>query len=423
MKTSDKRGREMKIKLFLILLLIALGTVLMADIPELRRIENVRSKEAMYNHEIIEEYDFDKSVKFVRLTKPELRDSGTLSIVSLPISPRGGLPNIRYSFDNNLNPTRVGNDSLSLYVSKYGEYFVQQEFGEKEHTCFIHKKNGELVYSFSKEYQKDYPSKYPFAFSIGKINDNGVLTYRISNQEFHVLHNDMTIKKIGPFYEEESLQFLRLGEYVLTTVLSLNGNIAIAATENRNIEPENYHSFPLGARVFFYDERSNFIKSYDIEGTEIPSPNVYSDSGRYFIMQCESYMYLFKDTELVLKEEVGGIGAVRFSEDESVALVGTGVGNLVIDLENIEIKHNLGGLPGVTKAIANIGHPIIATIISNRLYIVNYETEEVILSETVGPKLRGGSTSATHLEVSGDGKTISAFHRKWYRKYRIGGRK
>lgn len=414
----------MKTKLFLILLLIALGTVLMADIPELRTIENVHLQEAMYNHDIIEEYDFDKRAKFVRLTKPELRDSGTLSIVELPISPRGGYPSIRYSFDDNLNPTRVGNDSLGLYVSKYGKYFVQQEFGEKEHTCFIHKKNGELVHSFSKEYQKDYPSKYPFAFSIGKINDNGVLDYKVSIQEIHVLNSsDMTIKKIGPFYEEESLKFLRPGEYAIIPSLSLNGDFAILATENRYTEPENYHSFPLCARVFFYDDQANFIKTYDIEGAEVYSPAVYSDSGRYYIMQSKPYMYLFKDTELVLKEEVGGLGAVRFSEDESVALVGTGVGNLVIDLGNIEIKHNLGGLPGVTKDIANIGHPIIATITSNELYIVNYETDEVILSETVGPELRGSSSSATHLQVSGDGKTISAFHRKWYRKYRIGGRK
>jgi hypothetical protein len=412
----------MKIKLFLILLLIALGTVLMADIPEAKNMVNVHLKEAMYNHEIIEEYDFDKSVKFVRLTKPELRDSGTLSIVSLPISPRGGLPNIRYSFDDNLNPTRVGNDSLSLYVSKYGEYFFQQEFGEKEQTCYIYKKNGKLVYSFSKEYDKPKTFRTPAPINFFRINDNGEIIYSESINDFFLLDRNMKSHKVGPFYNEESFQFLILGEYGKRAILSLNGNFAVLATENRYTEPENYHSFPLGARVFFYDEQANFIKYYDIEGTNTPSPTVYSDSGRYFIMQCESYMYLFKDTELVLKEEVGGIGAVRFSEDESVALVGTGVGNLVIDLEHVEIINNVV-LPGVTKAIANIGHPIIATMTNNELYVVNYETEEVILSETVGPKLLGGSTSATHLEVSGDGKTISAFHRKWYRKYRIGGRK
>ena len=138
-------------------------------------------------------------------------------------------------------------------------------------------------------------------------------------------------------------------------------------------------------------------------------------------MQSEPYMYLFKDSELTLKKNVKGLGNIRFSEDESVVLVGTGIGNLIIDLETCEIIKNIGSL-GSFRAIANKEFPIITCATDNEVYVVNYETEEVMLVEINGPKYPR-HYRINNLQISGDGKMITAFHYKWYHKYKIGCRK
>ena len=411
----------MKKFLFIMLLLIIAKVTLLSEEKEFTSFHNIHLREVMYNYELIEEYEFDEPLGQVYFTKPKLNDSGTLSLTVTP----GAYPRTRLAFDENLNYVRVGKDSLGAFISPHGEYFVQTKTDSLRMNCRIFNKSGKLVGSFAKDNPPDFrlgDARSQHTLNLTNINDNGIILYSESVNDKTILYKDMSSKKVGPFYNDKSLQNLtQIDEYARMSALSLNGNFAVLATENQFSEPNKYFTFPLGSRVFLYDENANFIKSYDIEGVQMYWPAMFSESGKYFIMSAEPYMYLFKDSELVLKKNVKGIGNIRFSEDESVVLVGTGIGNLIIDLKTCEIIKNIS-LYGDFKSIANIEYPIIACIGMNEVYVVNYETEEVMLAEIIGPKF------PTHyrinrLQISGDGKTITLFHYKWYRKYKIGGRK
>lgn len=411
----------MKKLLLIMFLLIVSALLLFGEDPPLINFDNIHLREAVYNYELIQEYEFDEPLGQVYFTKPKLNDSGTLSLTVT----QGGLPRTRLAFDENLNFNRVGKDNWSALISPHGEYFVQTKNDSLRQNCLLFHKSDKLVGSFAKENPPDYmfgDVRSPIPINLTNINDNGIILYSESVNDKYKLFKDMTTKKVGPFYNDKSLKHLYGTNFARMSALSLNGNFAVLATENHYLGPEKYFTFPLGSRVFFYDENANLLKYYDIEGTrEMSWPFKFSESGKYFIMQSEPYMYLFKDNELILQKNVKGIGNIRFSEDESVVLVGTGIGSLIIDLDTCEIIKNIilyGGL----KSIANIDNPIVACMGTNEVYVVNYETEEVILAEIIGPKYPR-HTGFNNLQISGDGKMITAFHHKWYRKYKIGGRK
>jgi len=410
----------MKKILLIILLLIASVLVLSGEEGNITFFHDIHLKEVMYNYELIQEYVFDKPLGQVYFTKPTLNDSGNLSLSVT----QGAFPRTRLSFDENLNFKRVGIDSLSALISQHGEYFVQFKTDSLRMTCRIFNKSGELVGSFAKDNPPDFrlgDTRSQHTLNLTNINDNGIILYSESVNDKTILYKDMTSKKVGPFYNDESLKHLIHGEYSRMSALSKNVNFAVLASENHYLGPEKYFTFPLGSRVFFYDEKANFLKSYDIEGVDLFWPAIFSESGKYFIMCAKPYMYLFKDTELVLKKNVKGLGSIRFSEDESVVLVGTGIGNLIIDLKTCKTIKNIESL-GSFRAIANKEFPIITCATDNEVYVVNYETEEVMLAEIIGPKYPT-HYRINNLQISGDGKTITLFHHKWYRKYKIGGRK
>lgn len=421
-KTKINLNLPRKKILLVLFMLIVSSVALLGEVPPLTPIDNIHLREAVYDYELIQEYEFDEPLKQVYFTKPKLNDSGTLSLIAFSRGRLGGLPITRLVFDENLNYEKIGDDSLGALISPHGEYIMQTKYGSTRMDCKILNKSGREVGTFGKDYPPDFGSKSLDPLNVTNINDNGIILYSESTNDKYKLFKDMTVKKVGHFYNEESLKHLIPGEYARMSALSLNGNFAILASENHYLGLDKYFTFPLGSRVFFYDENANFIKSHDIEGTkEMCWPFKFSDSGKYFIMQSEPYMYLFKDGELVMKEDVVGIGNIRFSEDESVLLVGTGVGSLIIDLNTCKIIKNLR-LYGGLKEIANIDYPIIACMGVNEVYVVNYETEEVMLTEIIGPKYPT-HYRVNNLQISGDGETVTLFHYKWFRKYRLGGKK
>lgn len=411
----------MKKIILIMLLLITSVLTLSGEEEKITSFYNIHLKEVMYNYELIKEHEFEKPLGQIYFTRPELHDSG---ILSLTVS-QGAFPRTRLSFDENLIFKRVGIDSLSALISQHGEYFVQFKTDSLRMNCRIFNKSGELVGSFTKDNPSDFrlgDARSQHTLNLTNINDNGIILYSESVNDKTILYKDMSSKKVGPFYNDKSLKHLIPAEFARMSALSKSSNFAVLASENHYLGPEKYFTFPLGSRVFFYDEKANFLKSYDIEGTrEMSWPFKFSESGKYFIMQSEPYMYLFKDTDLVLKKNVKGLGTIRFSEDESVVLVGTGIGNLIIDLKTCKIIKNIS-LYGGLKSIANISHPIIACMGMNEVYVVNYETEEVMLAEIIGPKYPT-HYRINNLQISGDGKMVTLFHYKWYRKYKIGGRK
>lgn len=405
MINPDLSGKKI---LLIMLLLIALAVTLLSEEEIVTSFYNIHLKKVMYNWELIENYDFGERFGSVYLTEPNLHDSGTLSLVRPNSDPKTLI-----SFDTDLSPTKLGNDFNHLSISKHGKYFITLEGVEEINDSKLY------IYSlFDKMGNKIWNKKVPKGVGFGETNESGVC---LSGDEYDWISIVPKIGDqitVGPFYNEKSKPFLSLGDYGCRGLLSNSGELVVLATENRDIPSENYYSFPTGSRILFYSENGELLKTYNLEGTEIWWPYKFSKSGKYFIMRNDPYMYLFKDTELLLKKDVRELLIIEFSEDESVVFIGTGKGSFIMGPETGDIIKNTT-FGGSEISIANRDCPIVSCIMENEVYVANYETGEVMLSDVIQP--RGGNRPK--IQISGDGKTISVAYNRFFRKYRIGGRK
>ena len=398
----------MKKILLIMFLLITLAVALLSDEVEITSFYNIHLKEVMYNWELIENYDFGERFGSVYLTEPNFHDSGTLSL-AIPYSD----PKTLISFDTDLSPTKLGNDFNHLSISKHGKYFIALEGFEKINDSKIY------IYSlFDKMGNKIWNKKVPEGVGFGEINESGVCLSGDHYDWISIVPPSENHITVGPFYDEKSKPFLNLGDYLCSGLLSNNGKLIVIATENRDILSEKYYSFPTGSRIFFYSENGELLKTYNLESTEIWWPYKFSKSGKYFIIRNDPYMYLFKDTELVLKKNIERLINIIFSEDESVVFIGTKKGSFIMDPETGNIIKNTT-FGGSEISIANRDCPIVTCIMENEVYVANYETGEVMLADVIQPR----GDNRPKIQISGDGKTISVVYNRFFRKYKIGGRK
>jgi hypothetical protein len=397
---------KMRKNLF-ILLLISNVLFLFSDEEPISFI-NMHLKEVKYNWEMIENLDLGESFEEITFTKSSLTNSGNLSLVR----PSASFGIIR-TYDDNLNSKLLDLNCNYFIISPHGKYFISMLYNidlpeSKANTYELYNNQGNIIWSLTDTHKLNFIN----------INDNGIALYSENENNIFIIYKDKTIIEAGPFYNEESLEQLIPTEFSRMSALSTHGNFVVMATENRIVSSKEYHSFPLGSKIFFYSDKGNLQRSYDIDGSELWSSFYYSDSGKYFVMRNDPYMYLFKDSELILKKDVGRLNYIVFSEDESFAFISSNNGNFIMNPETGDtIKTDFGG---EAIAIANSEYPIVACIIVNELYLANYKTGEVMLADSFYPR---SDMYRPKLQISGDGQSISLAYKVLFRIYNIGTRK
>ena len=400
-----------KIFITIMLLFVVSLTFLIAEIqgiPSMVNYRNTHLKKPTHNYQLIQEYEFEKPLSTIYFIPATLHNSGYVSLAQLDENGPGEI----YSFDENMNKKYLGKLVVCPY-SWYGKYFfVNKRINDNqvEHKLMDNVGN---IHDTIIENTRKYSDESEFL--IWRVNDNGDFLLLYSNETYEIHYHNGIIKKLLEIKYDKQTDFYYCKS---TTAISNNGNFAICAGDNNEDKKKRYYSFPSGSRVFFYDKKGDFVTSYDIEGTDMSMIARYSNNGRYFVMQNSGVMYVFRDAELVFKKDVKGLGYIYFSPDESLVLLGTGLGSLIMELPSCKVIDNFS-IVGSAKAIANKGFPYVACAEENELYVVNYQTGEVLLSEIIRPDYPR-YISINRVQLSGDGKTLTAFHYEWYRKYKIG---
>ena len=249
---GGKIKKSIVIVLLLIMQVIILAQTKEFNIPPSKEIEYPKpvkkrddiKLQSTHKFEKIYEYEFEKEIYTVYFSPASLHDSGDFAFAEL----MGKGPADVYGFDKGIKYLGKFNPQLYSYHGKCFFAYVKQKDSSKNIVRFgrIYDNTGKILWDCKVQPEKP--------FHPAKINDKGDLIYRESPNVYYLIKHDKTKIKIGPFYKKETLKTLYLANYIQNATISNNGNFVIQATENKYLKPSDWHSFPLGSRLFFYNK-------------------------------------------------------------------------------------------------------------------------------------------------------------------------
>lgn len=397
----------MKKEYFIAILLLTIYLLCFAKSRVNRRIFS--NNPTLHEFKIIEEVELEKPRSNTRLSLSNFEESGCLSTNAILRSHESEV-NVYSYYGRKEKVDQIRRTGRLLMISESGQFMLYKDELKKNEFTIVGR-NNEILSVFSDSILVGDQSW------ILEITDKGKILYTESLNYVNLMSLNGSITKFGPFYEEETLSKYIPGNGAEFVEIAENGKLVVLVTEFFHIKPENYKSFPQGARIFFYDTNGELMNYHDLpDPNEITLPFKMSRSGKYVVARVGSQAYIFKNGEIIFNEDVKLLGGINFSEDESLAILGTHSGTLIIDLETAKVIKK-GVIKGYNKCVANKGFPYISSISRNNLYIYNYEDMKIIFTDFIGTPVANGNDL---LQISGDGKMISVVHDNFYRKYYAG---
>lgn len=371
-------------------------------------ISKVRNSTPIQSGTVIESYSFQEDREKVRFDNTTLTNSGNLTFASTILPNKG----TQLSLFNNSVPTHnVLSGEYIRTVSDNGKYFFTFDTNNPSKGKF------NFYNGFVKRYSLDKSFKSLAVNSIGKV-----LAGSRDDRRMYLYNESGTRDEIQGIPEYSDLEF---GTINYQPLFSNKGLIACLASPLFEEDPD---LFPKGSRLYYFDDNLTITDFVEINGKVISYRIGISNSKNYILMKSyddhddyNSYKIHIIHNQNEIMTLDGNLAEFSFSEDESVvilkAIFEEGSGCYIIDLSEQKIITKISGLPK-TFAIANKNNPIIALQDDNIVYAYNYNTAELMLKEWIGSEnLR--FYGASRVQISGDGKQISAFEKQWFKKFQI----
>ncbi|MEA1972473.1 MAG: hypothetical protein U9N34_04160, partial [Candidatus Cloacimonadota bacterium] len=189
----------------------------------------------------------------------------------------------------------------------------------------------------------------------------------------------------------------------------------IFCAEGHDSENLKCYTYPSGAHVSIFDAVSKEVLSENLSTNILTGITRISHNQKFVVFTIGYNTTTIIDIEKkkLFKFENNEGYHRKFSPSDDLLLIDSDI----IDLKNMNIVKSI--ITGSHVAIANKEFPIIAFMQARMLYVLNYETEEILFRDSFEGKFNGGCKL---IQISGDGKYVSVIFRNEYRKYMIGGR-
>ena len=408
---------NVKIIIVLLIAIVPLHCISSVDFKNMRYLVN---EEAMNRVMVISEFSFDIEVDKIKFTEETVTESGKISFASQQVPGSGSWI---YIF-NNMQPTKNFFENQHLRrASENGEYFFLLEEIIVDKVTYP---NGNTYDNKFHLYDKNFNQLYEKGMNrrIRGLNNYGNAVALTKD-----FRNLILVDKHGNEKLLQQLRSFNTKEPDLTNYSPYFNNNGLIACYVSPMEEYTLAEYPLGARLFYFDNNTRVNSYIDIDGKDVCSRFGISNNKNYIIVKSytkrddhNSYkIHIYKNDSKVIELD-GNLSTYEFSRDENIVLLNTifedGSGCYIVDLEKGKVIKQIRGLSSQV-AIADKGNPIIAFQDYNIVYVFNYETNELLLKKWIGitkKRFRG----AGRIQISGDGKQVSVFEKQWFKNFQIG---